>query len=328
MIDLDFPRVSLCHRPTPLEPMPRLSKHLGGPNLYIKRDDCTGLGTGGNKTRKLEFLAAAALEQGADTLVTTGGIQSNHARQTAAAAAKLGLRCQLVLPQVVPRTDASYQKNGNVLLDGLLGAEVHVVENREAAQAKIAELTASEQSYFIPTGGSTPVGALGYVEAATECLDQCKELEIEPTVHVVVTGSGGTHAGLLTGLLANGSEQRVVGFSVAHPAQEAADTVRSLVTQTAELLGLPAADTSDRVDVRDDWIGPGYGEPTAAMRNAVGLIARLEGILVDPVYTGKALAGLIDLIGGGEFTPDDRIVFWHTGGAPALFAYEAEFAGS
>lgn len=326
MIKLDFPRVSLCHRPTPLEPMPRLSEHLGGPALYVKRDDCTGLAGGGNKTRKLEFLAAAALEQGADTLVTTGGVQSNHARQTAAAAARLGLKCQLVLPQVVPRDDELYQHNGNVLLDGLLGAELHIVESREAAQARIAELTESKRAYYIPTGGSTPVGALGYVDAARECLDQCRTQGIEPTQHVLVTGSGGTHAGVLAGLLASGCDQPVIGLSVAHSAQEASKTVCSLVAETAELLGSKVTGIEGHVDVRDEWIGPGYGIPTDAMREAVGLTARLEGILLDPVYTGKAMAGLIHLVRSGELGPDNRIVFWHTGGSPALFAYQGDLA--
>jgi len=328
MIDLDFPRVTLCHRPTPLEAMPRLSEHLGGPALFIKRDDCTGLAGGGNKTRKLEFLAAAAIEQGADTLVTTGGVQSNHARQTAAAAAKLGLRCELVLPQIVDRSDEAYQKNGNVLLDGLLGARLHIVDGREAAGARIAELSAAANAYFIPTGGSTPVGALGYVDAAGECLDQCAQLGVEPTHHVVVTGSGGTHAGLVTGLYASDSDQRVVGFSVAHSAEADTQTVAALGKETAELLKLDGSGLQDRVDVRGDWMGPGYGVPTESMRNAVRLVAQTEGILLDPVYTGKAMAGLIELVGRGEFGADDRVVFWHTGGSPGLFAYQAEFGGS
>lgn len=325
-----FQRIALCHRPTPLEPLNRLTEHLGGPRIFIKRDDCTGLATGGNKTRKLEFLLADAVAQGADTVITTGGLQSNHARQTAAAAAKIGLKCELVLPRIVDRHDLLYELNGNALLDRLLGATIHVVDGRDEAQRMIQQRTADVaagggKAYFIPAGGSTPIGALGYVDAMLECLNQAEQAGLAPTHHVVVTGSGATHAGLLVGLMLNNSEQSICGFSVAHAAEQDRSVVRSLANDTAKLLGLSRAVDSRQITIDDEFLGPGYGEPTQAMLEAVALIARLEGILLDPVYTGKAMAGLIAAVRRGQFAPSDQIVFWHTGGTPALYAYQPVF---
>lgn len=325
-----FQRIALCHRPTPLESLSRLSEHLDGPRIMMKRDDCTGLAGGGNKTRKLEFLMADALEQGADTVITTGGLQSNHARQTAAAAAKIGLKCELVLPRIVDRNDQLYESNGNALLDRLLGATVHVVDNRDEAERRIQQLTTGiaargGKAYFIPAGGSTPIGALGYVDAMLECLDQAEQSGLAPTHHIVVTGSGGTHAGLLVGLMFKNSEQSLCGFSVAHAAEQDRSVVRSLADKTAKLLGLSCDVDSRQIIIDDEFLGPGYGEPTEAMLEAVSLIARLEGILLDPVYTGKAMAGLIEAVRSGQFEPTDQIVFWHTGGTPALYAYQPLF---
>lgn len=325
-----FKRVSLCHRPTPLEPLNRLSEYLCGPQVMIKRDDCTGLAGGGNKTRKLEFLIADALEKGADTIITTGALQSNHARQTAAAAAKVGLKCELVLPRIVHRCDLPYESSGNILLDRLLGATVHVVNDRTEAEDRIHQLIEAasaqgEKAYFIPSGGSNPIGALGYVDAMTECLDQAEDAGLLPTHHVVVTGSGGTHAGLLVGLLQQNTEQRVCGFAISQAAEEHKAVVRSLANETAALLGHPLDVQIDQILVDDEFRGPGYGEPTDAMLEAVSLTARLEGILLDPVYTGKAMAGLIESIRRGQFQPTDRIVFWHTGGTPAIYAYQPLF---
>ena len=325
-----FQRIALCHRPTPLESLNRLSEHLGGPRILMKRDDCTGLAGGGNKTRKLEFLMADALEQGADTVITTGGLQSNHARQTAAAAAKIGLKCELVLPRVVDRHDPLYESNGNVLLDRLLGAIIHVVDDRDEAERRIQQLTAAVaarggKAYFIPTGGSTPVGALGYVDAMLECLDQAEQAGVTPTHHIVVTGSGGTHSGLLVGLMLKNSPQSLCGFSVAHAASQDRSVVRSLAEKTAKLVGLSRDVDSQQIRIDDKFLGAGYGEPTKAMLEAVSLLARLEGILLDPVYTGKAMAGLIDAVRRGQFEPTDQIVFWHTGGTPALYAYQPAF---
>ncbi len=328
-----FQRIALCHRPTPLESLNRLSDHLGGPQIFIKRDDCTGLAGGGNKTRKLEFLMADALQQGADTVITTGGLQSNHARQTAAAAAKLGLKCELVLPRVVDRHDSLYESNGNALLDRLLGATIHVVDDRDEAERRIQQLTTAAaarggKAYFIPAGGSTPIGALGYVDAMLECLNQAEQAGLTPTHHVVVTGSGGTHSGLLVGLMHTNSEQSLLGFSVAHSAEQDQSVVQALADKTAKLLGLSRDVDSQQIIINDEFLGPGYGEPTKAMLDAVSLIARLEGILLDPVYTGKAMAGLIETVQRGQFKPTDQIVFWHTGGTPALYAYQPTFDAS
>ncbi len=333
-----FPRVPLCHRPTALEPMDRLTAHLGGgPKLFVKRDDCTGLALGGNKTRKLEFLMADALQAGATTVVTIGGVQSNHCRQTAAAAAKLGLRCELLLPHVSRFASSTYEVGGNVLLDRLLGATLHTVDNMEAAPARVEEILQEirlrgEVPYFIPTGGSTALGALGYVDAAFELAAQAKERNLRLDHMLVTTGSSSTHAGLVVGFAAveqSGEfdcRPQITGISVYRPQPEAAAFVRQRARETADLLGLDCPDLDDRVTVTDDYLGQGYGEPTEDMVEAVGLSARLEGLLIDPVYTGKTMAGLIDLVRKGLFQRSENIVFWHTGGTPALFAYREAFA--
>ena len=332
-----FPRVPLCHRPTALEPMDRLTAYLGGgPKLFVKRDDCTGLALGGNKTRKLEFLMADALQVGATTVVTIGGVQSNHCRQTAAAGAKLGLRCELLLPHVSRFASSTYEIGGNVLLDRLLGATLHSVDNMEAVPARVEEVLQAirqrgEVPYFIPTGGSTALGALGYVDAAFELAAQAKERKLRLDHMLVTTGSSSTHAGLVIGFAAveqSGEfdcRPQITGISVYRRHAEAEATVRMRARETADLLGLECPDLDDRVTVTDDYLGKGYGEPTEGMVEAVGLAARLEGLLIDPVYTGKALAGLIDLVRKGHFKPTDNVVFWHTGGTPALFAYREAF---
>jgi D-cysteine desulfhydrase/L-cysteate sulfo-lyase len=304
-----------------------LSEHLGGPRIIIKRDDCTGLAAGGNKTRKLEFLIADALRQGARKIITTGGLQSNHARQTAAAAARFGLTCDLVLPRVVPRHDAPYESNGNMLLDRLLGATVHIVDRREEADECIRQLHAAAtadglRTYFIPPGGSNALGALGYVDAMLECLTQAEQAGWSPTHHVVATGSGGTHAGLLVGLWCRREHaQRIRGVAVAHAADQHASVVRSLASETAALLGRSVDAWVEQVEVNDRFLGPGYGQPAHSTREAILLTARLEGILLDPVYTGKAMAGLIGMICGGQLSATDQVIFWHTGGATAIHAY-------
>ena len=331
-----FARVNLCHKPTPLEPMDRLAKHLGGPRLYVKRDDCTGLATGGNKTRKLEFLMADALAQGANTVITVGGVQSNHARQTAAAAAKLGLRCELILPHLSRFGSSTYDHGGNLLLDRLFGANLHVVANAEAATARTREVLEQvrdrgDNGYFIPAGGSTALGALGYVDAAHELAHQAKERNLNLDYVVVTTGSCTTHAGLVVGfeLVRQMPEldcsPRVLGISVYQRRDGALATVRQKVRDTAQLAGLGETDLDERVSVNDDYLGGGYGEPTEAMVEAVTLAARFEGLLVDPVYTGKTLSGLVDLVRQKFFRATDNVVFWHTGGIPALFAYQDAF---
>lgn len=321
-----FPRVTLAHLPTPLEFLPRLTEHLGGPNIFVKRDDCTGLATGGNKTRKLEFLMADALQQGATAVITQGALQSNHARQTAAAAAKLGLGCELVLEQRVEEASELYRHSGNVLLDRLFGAgmrEVAAGSDMEAAMQEVAyELRAKgEKPYVIPGGGSSPLGALGYVDCALELLAQAnrERLVIDHVVHA--TGSTGTQAGLIVGLKASHSGVPLLGIGVNAGREVQEQRVFELAERTAELVGAPGAVVRADVVANCDYVGRGYGVPTEAMNDAVLLLARLEGLLFDPVYSGKALAGLIDLVRQGFFANARNIVFIHTGGTAGLFAY-------
>ena len=321
-----YPRVALAHLPTPLELLPRLTDHLGGPQIYVKRDDCTGLGTGGNKTRKLEFLMGAALAEGADTVITQGAVQSNHARQTAAAAAKLGLRCELIFEKRVEKASAPYLSSGNVLLDRLLDARIREVpkgSDMDAALGAVAgELRRQgRKPYVIPGGGSNPVGALGYVDCAQELVEQANRqgLVIDHVVHA--TGSAGTQAGLLVGLRANNCSMAVTGIGVNVDRQTQEQRVFALAERTAAFTG--AAGVVERNDVvcNCDYVGPGYGIPTEAMNDALLLLARLEGLLFDPVYSGKALAGMIDMIGKRQFAATDTIVFIHTGGVAGLFGY-------
>ncbi len=326
-----FPRLRFAHLPTPLEPMPALSKLLGGPDLWIKRDDCTGLGGGGNKTRKLEFLMADALEQGADTIITQGATQSNHARQTAAIAAKLGFESHLVLEDRTGYEDADYNYNGNVLLDQLYGAhlrKVPVDTDMNAAMDKLAgELaSAGRKPYIVPGGGSNPIGALGYVNAAQELVVQANDrgLRIDYVVHA--TGSAGTQAGLVTGFSGTRSGIPVLGIGVGPPREAQEQSVFELAGETAEYLGIAGAVQRSDVVANSDYVGDGYGLPTDGMREALRLVARTESVLLDPVYTGKSMAGLIDLIRSGFFEKGQNVVFVHTGGAQALFGYREAFA--
>ncbi|MBI0432941.1 D-cysteine desulfhydrase [Roseomonas sp. KE0001] len=329
-----FPRIRLGHLPTPLEPMERLTRHLGGPRLWIKRDDCTGLSTGGNKTRKLEFLVAEALAQGADTVITQGATQSNHARQTAAAAARLGLACHILLEDRTGSTDPAYTRSGNVLLDRLHGAGISHRAGGADMQAEMealaAELRAAgRRPYVIPGGGSNPVGALGYVNAALELVNQAAEagLRIDHVVHA--TGSAGTQAGLVTGLVALNSGIPVLGIGVRAPRERQEANVLALARRTAAHLGLPEETLrAEHVVANCDYVGQGYGVPTEGMVEAVRLLAEQEGILLDPVYSGKGMAGLIDLIGKGHFGRDENVVFLHTGGAVGLFGYPATFGAA
>ncbi|MBI2825161.1 MAG: D-cysteine desulfhydrase family protein [Planctomycetia bacterium] len=326
----DIPRIALAYTPTPLVPLERLSAHLGGPRIFMKRDDQTGLALGGNKVRKLEFLLAEAIAQGCDTVVTTGGVQSNHARQTAAATAKLGLACELLLPRIVDRTIREYEASGNVLLDHLLGANVHLLPAEsykpDVFEGFVARLRAEgRKPYFIPTGGSTPVGALGYVVAIDELLTQAREQGVDITAIVVTTGSCGTHGGIVGGMTLAGHPARVLGISISGKADDRTALVRQRAAGALELLGERTTGVDERAIVYDGYVGRGYGQPTPAMVEAVRLTARLEGVLLDPVYTGKAMSGLIDLVRRGELTSRDTVVFWHTGGTPALFAYTDVF---
>ena len=325
-----FPRVRLGHGPTPLEPMDNLSRLLGGPRLWVKRDDCTGLSTGGNKTRKLEFLMADALENGADTIITQGATQSNHARQTVAAACKLGLECHILLEDRTGSSDTAYNYNGNVFLDQLHGATVskRAGGTDMAAEMEIlAEKLKSEGKtpYIIPGGGSNEIGALGYVSAALELLYQANDigLKIDHVVHA--TGSAGTQAGLVVGFAACNTGIPVLGIGVRAPKDAQEANVFALAQKTEAKLGLSGVVAREHVVANCDYVGDGYGLPTESMVEAVSLLAQTEGLLLDPVYSGKGMAGLIDLIRKGHFKEGENVVFIHTGGSVALFGYPKAF---
>jgi L-cysteate sulfo-lyase len=312
--------VSIAHLPTPLEPLPRLAAQLGGPELWIKRDDQTGLATGGNKARKLEFLVADALAHGADVLITAGAAQSNHARQTAAAAAKFGLARTLVL-----RGEEPPQVQGNLLLDRLVGAEVVWAGDRPLAEAmdQVAEelQAAGRRPYVVPYGGSNTVGASGYVAAMEELQAQCAERDLHFEHIVLASSSGGTQAGLMVGARALAYDGRILGISVDQQADTLRQRLADLATATAEHLGLRLAFAPEDFAVNDDYLGGGYGVMGDLERTAIHTLARTEGVLLDPVYTGRAFGGLLDLIRGGAFRPAERVLFWHTGGTAGLFGY-------
>lgn len=321
-----FPRVRLAHLPTPLELMPRLSEQLGGPNIYVKRDDCTGLATGGNKTRKLEFVMADAVAKKADVIITQGAVQSNHVRQTAAAAGKLGMQCEVVFERRVKDASDAYKNSGNVLLDRILGANLRDVEkgtDMDAAMEQIAEdlRGKGKNPYIIPGGASNCIGALGYIGCALELIAQANEqgIVIDHVVHA--TGSAGTQAGLVTGLKASNSNIALTGIGVNAPQDVQEEKVFKLAVETAEYVGAPGVVQREDVVANCDYVGEGYGIPTKAMIDAVLLLARLEGLLFDPVYSGKGLAGMIDLVGKGYFANAGNIVFVHTGGVAGLFGY-------
>ena len=317
---IDLPRLPLAHLPTPLEPLPRLSRALGGPRLFIKRDDQTGLAGGGNKTRKLEFLAADALAQQADTLITLGAPQSNHCRQTAAAAARCGLRCIVVL-----RGHPPPGVTGNLLLDQLLGAEVRWSGDR-TREAVMDEMAAAERAagrlpYLIPLGGSTPLGAAAYAMAMVELREQMDTLKLSFDRIVFASSSGGTHAGLVVGADMTGFSGQVLGISVDEDLETLQRTVSHIAAGTAQLLGRPRTYAARDILANGDYLGAGYAVMGVPEREAIELFARHEGILVDPVYTGRAAAGMIDLIRRGVIGQQETILFWHTGGTPALWAY-------
>ena len=325
-MNINLPRLPIAHLPTPLEPLPRLSKELG-PRLYIKRDDQTGLAGGGNKTRKLEFLVADALEKKADTLITVGAPQSNHARQTAAAAAKAGLRCILVL-----RGDAPPDTTGNLLLDHLLGAQViwSGKRSREAVMEEVAaeERAAGRNPYPVPLGGSTPLGAAAYALAMVELKEQMDARwgrggsETRPFDRILfASSSGGTQAGLVVGAGMTGFRGEVLGISVDEDLETLRSIVARIATDTATLLGQPRAYSPQAISANTDYLGAGYAIMGKPEREAIELFAQTEGILVDPVYTGRAAAGMIDLVRRGVIRKEETILFWHTGGTPALWAY-------
>jgi len=318
-----LPRIPLGCLPTPLEELPRLTRALGGPRLFIKRDDQTGLATGGNKTRKLEFAVADALDQGADTLITMGGVQSNHTRQTAAAAARCGLRCVVVL-----RGHAPAVWNGNLLLDHLLGAQVVFSgdRTREAVAAEVESQVraAGRRPYLIPVGASNAVGAAGFVAAMEELDAQAKARALRVDRVVFASSSFGTQAGLCVGAKAVGFGGQLAAIAIDSRRDELQAGVAAIATATIRRLGREMAFGPAEVVAYDGYLGAGYAVMGAPEREAISLVARSEGILLDPVYTGRAMAGLIDLIRTGVFGKDETIVFWHTGGAAALFAYAEE----
>ena len=324
------PRFPLGHWPTPLEPCHRLREAVGGPLIWLKRDDCTGLAVGGNKTRKLEYLLGRALADGCTGVITFGALQSNHARQTAAACAKAGLTCDLILTRAVDRSDEHYLHSGNLLLDHLLGATVHVVDDPDAAFVLFAELLESaaaegRQLYGIGPGGSDAVGTLGYVQAALELADQVRDLELDVHELVVAASTAGTAAGLAIGTQLASWDVRVEAACVYHSATETAAELDGLLQATAAALGAPQLALA-RYGVEDAPLGPGYGIPTPAGQLAIDLLARTEGVLLDPVYTAKALGHLLSRISYGEFDDVGNVVFVHTGGSPGLFAYTPEWA--
>lgn len=331
-MDLEqFPRVILCHGPTPLEPMPRLTEMLGGPNLFIKRDDCTGLGTGGNKTRKLEFLVGEALSENADILVTQGAVQSNHVRQTAAAACKVGLDCHGLLERRVPNAGEDYETTGNVFLDQMFRATLEFrppgLDMNAEAMAVVEKLRAEgRRPYFIPGGGSNPTGALGYAVCAQELVEQSAERGINIDWVVMGTGSTGTQAGLVAGFAALKSSIPVMGVSVRQPEDVQIKAVHGLVERTAAKIGCDSVPVS-KVIVDDGYVGDGYGIPADSTLESIMLASQMEGILLDPVYSGKGFAGLVAMCRDGFFKADDNVVFLHTGGSVALFAYQDILSG-
>jgi L-cysteate sulfo-lyase len=338
MIDLaSFPRVRLAHLPTPFEPMDRVSKKLGGPRLWIKRDDCTGVSTGGNKVRKLEFVLADAVAKGADTVVTAGAWQSNHSRQTAAAAARLGLKCHLLLWNMTGFGEVAYRQNGNILLDRLHDATIHelsgpdkedVLTYLNAEVDKHAQRLRQQgaRPYAIPVGASNPIGALGYVECAREIVAQAGNLGLKIDAIVHRSGSAGTQAGLIAGLALSDVQIPVIGIGGGKAPMDLEELVFKMASETAALLGKPLAVKRSAV-VATDPHPIQYGHLTREVADVIRLFARTEGILVDPAYTGPALVGLMRLIHDGKFNRDSNVVFIHTGGTAALFGYVDSFAG-
>lgn len=328
-----FPRRRYTAGQTPIEPLTRLSTELDGPAIYMKRDDLLGLSGGGNKTRKLEFLVADALNQGADTLITCGAVQSNHCRLTLAAAVKEGLRCRLVLEE---RVAGSYKSDssGNNFLFKLLGVEkISVVpggsDMGQAMQAVAAEVAAEgRKAYVIPGGGSNPIGATGYVACAEEILTQAFEQGLNFDHIVCASGSAGTHAGLVVGLNGNNSNIPIIGINVSRTKDIQEELVYGLVRETAAYVGVRSDIPRESVLCFDEYVGPGYSLATPGMAEAVRMLARLEGILMDPVYTGKTMAGFIDLVRKGYFDKNEKVLFVHTGGSPALYVYMEEILGA
>ena len=329
MITDRFPRVSLSHLPTPLEFLPNLSELIKC-QIWIKRDDCTGLAFGGNKSRQLEYYIGHALSLGADTLLTTGAVQSNHVRMTAAAARKMGLDIEVQLEQRVPRDQVEYQQSGNAFLIKLLGAKIFYYpqgEDEDGADDRLYQRAeklrnSGKSPYVIPLANvKIPYGALGYVEAAEELLKQINQLKIKPSAFVLPTGSASTHAGFLTGLRLLKDQTPVIAYCVRRDAMAQKSRVKHKLESLAELMAISSDTAIDDIICRDDTFYPSYGQLNKATEKAIKIMAQTEGILLDPTYSGKAFAGLLQMVERGEFAKNDQLVFLHTGGTPALFAY-------
>lgn len=321
----ELPRLTLGVLPTPVQQLSNLSKALGGPQILIKRDDLTGLALGGNKTRKLEYILADALQKGCDTVITAGAAQSNHCRQTAAAAAQLGLECHLVLGGEAPE-----QSTGNLLLNQLFAATIHWAgNNRKGEDIPTLAETLRQQGkkvYLVPYGGSNELGACGFVQAMHE-LEQ--QMDTSKLSHIVfASSSGGTHAGMLLGKAMLSARYQVQGINIDKSSGDVPfqQQVLKLLNSTADVLDIQAQFTVSDVVLADDYLASGYGVVGDAEREAINLLARYEGILLDPVYTGRAMAGLIDMIRCGQWHKGQQVLFWHTGGAPALFAYHQQLS--
>lgn len=329
-----FPRVRIAHCPTPLERMPRLSEKLGGPNLWIKRDDCTGLSMGGNKARQLEFYLGDALEQGAGTIITTGSVQSNHVRITAAACGRLGLGCEVQLEDRVRDMLPEYHQSGSPLLSRLHGARVHQYpegEDEHGADGALEDIAARVRAdggkpYVIHLGAEhPPLGALAYIDATAELLDQAGDAGLKIDAIVLPSGSASTQLGVLAGLELLGADIPVHGICIRRDAKSQAERIALRSQKLSALLHGAVTMSSSRVLLDDAYLGPGYGKTTPEMFEALSAGAALEGLLLDPVYSGKCFAGLMGLVRSGAFTADDNVVFLHTGGVPALFGYASDF---
>ncbi|WP_044874483.1 D-cysteine desulfhydrase family protein [Pseudomonas sp. LFM046] len=327
-----YPRVTLLEGPTPLQKLSRLSAlpDMNGCTLYVKRDDLTGLGGGGNKLRKLEFLLGEALAQGADTLVTWGGLQSNHARLTAAVAARQGLACELILTQSGVRTDDDYRLNGNVLLDGLFGPTIHRLPQGAAPEPFAADLVEQlerqgRKPFVMPLGGSSPTGCLGYAACAAEILHQGNALGLQFDRIIVPNGSSGTHSGLLAGLTEARSSTRITGFTVLGTQEQAYAATLDKTRQVLQLLDDSTSLSGETLSIDGSQRGDAYGVPTEAMREATRLLASHEGLLTDPVYGGKAFAGLLASVRNGAFPAGSHLLFLMTGGLPGIFAYRSAY---
>jgi len=325
----DFPRVELSHRPTPLELLNNVSAEFGT-NVWIKRDDCTGLAFGGNKSRQLEFYIGQAMQQGADTLLTTGAIQSNHVRMTVAAARKMGLEVEVQLEHRVARDQPEYHNSGNPFLVKLMGAKIRYYPQGEdeagadrALEERAAEIAkAGGKAYVIPLSNAhTPYGALGYVDGAEELMEQLNERQIEPVRFIVPTGSASTHTGFLLGVRACGSTIPVHGVCVRRDAQSQSQRVSTKLKSVIEAIGIDISIPDADIICDDSMLAPGYGLLNAATTDAIRYLARREGILLDPTYSGKTFAVLLEMLHRGDFSADDHVVFLHTGGAASVFAY-------